>query len=166
MMNSARYWIEKLQLQKHPEGGWFKEVYRSADVVPQSGLPANFNGDRNFSTSIYFLLEKEEISILHRIKSDELWHYYTGTSAVEILTIKNGKLRKQLVGPAIEKGEQFQSWIPKNRWFGAKLINKNGYALVGCTVSPGFHFDDFELADKKLLKKYPELAAQITPFIR
>ena len=165
MNNTASYWIKKLNLQKHPEGGWFKEVYRSEDIAPFEGLPERFNGSRNFSTSIYFLLEKKEISSLHRIKSDELWHFYTGTSAIEILSIENGKLRKQLVGPAIEKGEQFQTTIPQNTWFGARLTNPNGFALVGCTVSPGFDFDDFEMTDENLLKQFPELKDELAGFI-
>ena len=166
MNNTASYWIKKLNLQKHPEGGWFKEVYRSEDVASAEGLPENFNGPRNFSTSIYFLLEKEEISALHRIKSDELWHYYTGTSAVEILSIENGKLCKRLVGSDFENGEQFQTVIPKNTWFCARLNSQNGFALVGCTVSPGFDFNDFELADKHLLKQFPEFQNELDPFIR
>lgn len=165
MKNTAHYWIEKLNLEKHPEGGWFKEVYRSEDVALSEGLPERFNGPRNFSTSIYFLLDKEEISALHRIHSDELWHYYTGTSAIEILSIEKGKLKKQLVGSDFENGEQFQTTIPKNNWFGARLTNQTGFALVGCTVSPGFDFNDFEMADKNLLKYFPEFKNELASFI-
>ena len=95
-MKTVTYWIEKLGLQKHPEGGWFKEIYRSGDVVPESGLPENFKGVRNFSTSIYFLLEGGDFSAFHRIKSDEIWHYYGGTSAIEILSLERGNLIKHL----------------------------------------------------------------------
>lgn len=165
MIETAKYWIEKLQLQKHPEGGWFKEVYRAEDVVPESGLPFNFSGERNFSTSIYFLLNQEEFSTFHRIKSDELWHYYAGTSAIEILTIEGKELKKVFVGNEIEKNQHFQLVIPKNTWFAAHLVNKSGFALVGCTVSPGFHFEDFEMADNNLLAQFPHIREKISPFI-
>ena len=165
-MKTAVYWIEKLNLEKHPEGGWFREIYRSEDVAPESGLPKNFTGKRNFLTSIYFLLEDNDFSAFHRIKSDEIWHYYAGTSAIEILTIENGKIRKQLLGNDIENSEQLQVVAPKNTWFAARLKRPVGYGLVGCTVSPGFHFEDFEMADEKLTNEFPELKDEIVPFLR
>lgn len=156
-MKSAKFWIEKLGLQKHPEGGWFKEVYRSEDVVTSNALPKGFSGERNFSTSIYYLLEGDDFSAFHRIKSDELWHYYTGTSCIEIVWIDGEQIRKSKVGSNIESNEYFQVVIPKNHWFAAHLLSKNGFALVGCTVSPGFNFNDFEMADKSLIEDFPEL---------
>jgi uncharacterized protein len=98
MIKSADYWIEKLQLQKHPEGGWFKEIYRSAEMIPANDLPAGFSGSRNISTSIYYLLEGGGFSAFHRIKSNEIWHFYTGTSAIEIISVEEGKIRKQFLG--------------------------------------------------------------------
>ena len=165
-MDSAKYWIEKLQLQKHPEGGWFRETYRADEVIPQESLPGVFTGDRNAATSIYYLLEGDDISTFHRIKSDEIWHFYTGTSAIEIVMLKNGKVIKQYVGNEAEKKQQFQVVVPKNAWFAARLLNSGGFALVGCTVSPGFHFDDFELADENLLQEFPELESKIKPFLK
>lgn len=165
-MKTAVYWIEKLNLEKHPEGGWFREIYRSEDVAPESGLPKNFTGKRNFLTSIYFLLEDNDFSAFHRIKSDEIWHYYTGSSAIEIFLLEKGKLKKYLVGNNPDRDQTFQVIVPKNTWFAARLQNPEGYALAGCTVSPGFHFDDFELAGEQLLKEFPELENEITPMIR
>ncbi len=165
-MKTAAYWIEKLELEKHPEGGWFREIYLSDDIVPQTGLPSSFRGERSFATSIYYLLESNEFSSFHRIKSDEIWHYYAGTSAIEILSLEKGKLKKYLVGNDPEKGETFQVIVPKNTWFAARLANSEGYALAGCTVSPGFHFEDFELADRRLLNEYPELKDVILPLLR
>lgn len=165
-MKSASYWIEKLELQKHPEGGWFKEIYRSEDVVSETGLPDNFKGERNFSTSIYFLLEGDDFSAFHRIKSDEIWHYYAGTSAIEILLLGNGKMKRYLVGNNPDNGQIFQVIVPKNTWFATRLQNPEGYALAGCTVSPGFHFEDFELAGEQLLKEYYELGEEILPLLR
>lgn len=165
-MNTARFWIEKLALKKHPEGGWYKEVYRSKDTICKDMLPANFKDDRSCSTSIYYLLEGEDFSSFHRIKSDELWHFYTGSSAVEILWIDDGKLKIKKLGGNIAFDEQFQVVIPKNKWFAARLLNSNGFALAGCTVSPGFHFEDFELADKGLLDEFPEIKVDIEELIR
>ncbi|MDX8339670.1 cupin domain-containing protein [Draconibacterium sp. IB214405] len=164
-MHSAAYWIKKLNLQQHPEGGWFKEIYRSGDVIPSEALPENFSGERNCSTSIYYLLEKENVSSFHRIKSDEVWHYYAGSSAIEILYLHNGALLSQKLGSDFDAGEQFQFVVPKNTWFAARLTDSNGYALVGCTVSPGFNFDDFELADDSLAQDFPYFAEEIKKLI-
>ena len=165
-LESAKYWIKKLDLEKHPEGGWFKETYRSVEIIPQQALPSNFNGDRNYSTCIYYLLESDDYSSFHRIRSDEMWHYYMGNSPIEIISLVNGNLKKQLVGNNPNEDQHLQIMIPKNIWFAARLVNKNGYALVGCTVSPGFHFDDFEMADEKLLEEYPKLENEIKKLVR
>jgi predicted cupin superfamily sugar epimerase len=165
-MKSAEYWIERLELQKHPEGGWFREIYRSADVIGRSGLPGSFTGDRNCSTSIYYLLDGNNFSAFHRIKSDEIWHYYDGSSAVEIWIATDGKVSKHLLGKNFEEGEKFQVVVPKNQWFAARLKNQKGYALAGCTVSPGFHFEDFEMADKKQLLDFYVLGNEIGNLLR
>lgn len=159
-MQTAKYWIDQLQLRKHPEGGWFKEVYRAKDTFNTN------TGIRNTSTSIYYLLEGNDFSAFHKINSDELWHFYVGNSAVEVLWIKDGILNKGKVGSNPEWDERFQLLVPKNCWFAARLVDKNGFALVGCTVSPGFDFSDFELANEGLTEEYPEIADQIKSLIR
>jgi hypothetical protein len=166
MIKSAKYWIEKLQLQKHPEGGWFKETYRSEEVIPAVALPTGFSGNRSFSTSIYYLLEGDDFSSFHRIKSDEIWHYYMGNSAVEILTIENGKVRKLFCGNRPDENQHLQVVVPKNTWFAAQLVNNKGFALVGCTVSPGFYFEDFEMANQELIGQNPEIEKEIVGLIR
>ncbi len=165
-MESAKYWIEKLQLQKHPEGGWFKETYRSEEIVPKQFLSKSFSGDRSFSTSIYYLLEGVDFSAFHRIKSDELWHFYNGTSAIEIISIEKGKIKKQFCGNRPDENQQLQVVVSKNNWFAAQLANKEGYALVGCTVTPGFDFNDFEMANQELIGQFPELEKEIGGLIR
>ncbi len=166
-MDKATYWIKKLDLQKHPEGGWFKETYRSEEIIDHKSLPERYNSNRNFSTAIFYLLIKTDYSTFHKIKSDELWHFYDGTSPVEIVLLCEEGIKNLVVGRDIEKGENFQVIIPKNVWFAAHLINKNGYALVGCTVSPGFDFDDFKMADiKELKKEFPYLAVDIDNFLK
>ncbi len=166
MIRSAKYWIEKLKLEKHPEGGWFSEVYRSEEVVQKADLSGDFSGARNISTSIYYLLEGDDFSAFHRIKSDEIWHYYTGSSAIEIMRIENEEISKQLCGNNPDTDHNLQVVVPKNTWFAARLNNPKGFALAGCTVSPGFHFDDFEMAGKKMFEKYPKLAPEIKGLIR
>ncbi len=159
--------VKKFDLQPHPEGGYFKETYRSGDVISRSGLPDRFPGARTASTGIYFLLEQGNFSAFHRIKSDEMWHFYEG-DMIEIFTIKpNGVLEKIKLGRNIENGEVFQAVIPAECWF-ASRVNKHGeYGLVGCTVAPGFDFMDFELADRKeLIEQFPQHEEIITTLTR
>ena len=165
-MKTAAYWIKKLNLNKHPEGGWFTEIYRSEEIALKQALPDGFSGERNFSTSIYYLLEGGDFSAFHRIKSDEIWHFYAGNSAVEILSIENGKINRQYCGNSAGENQFFQVVVHKNTGFAARLQNTKGYALVGCTVSPGFHFEDFEMGTAELKKQYPELVKEISELIR
>ncbi len=137
-MHNAAHWIKTLNLQPHPEGGWFKETYRALGAI---------NG-RNFSTAIYFLLEAGQRSVFHRIKSDEIWHFYAG-KPLDIHILGQDTIR---LGP-----DAPLAVVPANRWFGARLSPAYGYALVGCTVSPGFDFADFEIARRgELLSQFPE----------
>ena len=153
----AQYWIEQYQLQPHPEGGWFVETYRSAERIPASALPDRFVGTRVFGTAIYFLLEGHHFSALHRIQSDEIWHFYAGNPLNIIVLDETGTLQTIRLGPNAAAGEVFQAVVPAGRWFGAKPAMSEGYALVGCTVAPGFEFADFELADRAvLLAQFPQ----------
>ena len=162
-MRTAAYWIEKLGLTKHVEGGAFKETYRSSLVL--NNLPPAFKGARNASTTIYFLLQEGEFSALHKIASDEGWHFYEGTSLAVYEIEPNGNLIKHTLGRDFEKGEIFQCTIKGNSWFGSR-VEDGGYALVGCTVAPGFDFEDFELANREdLLRQFPQyekLIAELT----
>ena len=162
-MNNAKFYIDHLQLQKHPEGGWFKENYRSTEIIKHSCLDARFSGDRNISTSIYFLLEKGEFSAFHKIKSDETWHFHDG-SALELYSISpEGELKTQKLGLDITNGELPQITIPQGYYFAAKPLGN--YTFVGCTVAPGFDFDDFEMPDKKkLIGFFPNLQAFLEGF--
>ena len=165
----ADYWINKLGLEKHPEGGYFKEVYRSRELIPQNALPDRYGGPRSFGTSIYFLLRGQEVSKLHRIKSDELWHYYTGSSlTVHVLDLDpQGVYTTERLGGEPEKGEVFQTKIDAGCWFGASVDDSESFSLVGCTVSPGFDFDDFELGDREeLLRLYPVHTSVIERFAK
>jgi len=156
-MNNSKSWIEKLGLIKHPEGGWYKEVYKSDELIKKEHLPERFSGERHHSTSIYFLLRSGEHSAFHRIKSDEIWHYYKG-SAITIHMINNtGEYSCVKLGKNADKGEVFQFTVPHSTWFAAEVSKPDSFALVGCTVSPGFHFDDFEMGGREVLTTlYPQ----------
>lgn len=156
-MKTANYWVEKYHMQAHPEGGYFAETYRSAETIPQDALPKRFEGERNFSTGIYFLLESHQFSALHRIQSDEMWHFYYGTPLNVYYIDHQGFVQTIKLGDNPENGEVFQAVVPAGVWFGSKPAQPNGYSLVGCTVAPGFSFADFEMASReKLMKQYPE----------
>ena len=152
----AAYWVEKLNLTQHVEGGAFREVYRSALSIPRKSLPILFQGDRNIATSIYFLLEKGDFSAFHRIASDECWHFYFGDTLLIYEIGHTGGLTVHRLGSHFEKGESFQTVIRAGSWFASAPAEGSEYSLVGCTVAPGFDFADFELADREaLLRQYP-----------
>src|SRR5882724_4485983 len=119
MEKNAAYWIEHLQLNQHIEGGYYKENYRSSLSIRQENLPGSFKGDRSASTSIYFLLEKNNFSALHRIASDELWHFYAGNCLLIYEFLKDGTVEVHRLGNNIDKGEMFQVIIRAGNWFGA-----------------------------------------------
>lgn len=160
-MKTAAYWIEKLGLTQHIEGGAFREVYRSVHLLPQNVLSPQHHGARAASTSIYFLLQQGEFSAFHRIASDEIWHFYDGDilSIYEIDT--NGILRTHFLGRDIDHGAALQIVIPAGSWF-ASRVEAGQYALCGCTVAPGFDFEDFELANKgQLQQQFPVYSSLI-----
>ena len=149
--------IEKLELIPHPEGGYYKETYRSTDVLKKTDLPDRFTGDRVVSTMIYYLLEGNDFSAFHRIKSDESWHFYEGSTLIVSEIASDGALIEHKLGSDLTKGESFQTVIPAGSWFGAKLQDDFTYCLVGCGVAPGFDFEDFDMASRDgLLKSFPE----------
>lgn len=165
-MRPAEYWIKHLQLLPHPEGGFYKETYRSNESIQLSGLPSRFTTARNFSTAIYFLLRSQDRSLFHRIKSDELWHFHSG-SVLQIYVLSHQGVDVLKLGNDLENGQSPQVTIPANCWFGAKVTSLDTYVLSGCTVAPGFDFDDFELADRQtLLREFPDHHEIITDLTR
>ncbi len=159
--------VKKLQMNPHPEGGFYKETYRSKKSVPQKVLGNEFEGERNYCTAIYFLLTSENFSAFHRIKQDEIWHYYEGSSLYVHVIDLNGEYKRYAVGMDLDHGELPQLIVPAGCWFASSVKNNSSYSLVGCTVSPGFDFDDFELAQRKeLIQEYPKYEDVITQLTR
>jgi len=159
---TADYFIKHLQLQPHPEGGFFKETYRSKGVITSASLSQNFSGNRNYSTAIYFLLQQNDYSAFHRIKSDECWHFYEGETLLIHVIDPQGSYSCIRLGRKIHEGEIFQFVVPANCWFASEPASKTEFALVGCTVAPGFDFADFEMANEQtLLQQYPQHASVI-----
>jgi uncharacterized protein len=172
---SAADYIQELALQAHPEGGYFRETYRSDEDCKH--LPTRFTsngaGGRAFSTAIYFLLEQGHFSALHRIQSDEIWHFYDGSPLVITCIAPNGALSEIRLGRNLKNGEVVQTVVPKGWWFGTRLAESTPpletsndglgryelgtFGLVGCTVAPGFDFADFEMPSRaRLLQLFPQ----------
>ena len=163
--HDAPFWIETLALTRHPEGGWFRETYRSAETIPAPALPARFGGARCFGTAILFLLQRGDISALHCIRSDEIWHFHEGAALRVHMITPQGEQRQILLGRDPARGESFQAVAPAGCWFGAETLGD--FSLVGCSVAPGFDFQDFRMADRtELTGRYPRHAALIQRLTR
>lgn len=166
-MHDAQYWIDALKLEPHPEGGYFRETYRSSLAIPQSALPHSFAAERSVSTAIYFLLQGEDFSAFHRIASDEMWHFYAGDPLSVHAIDSDGQSIEIKLGPDPERGEVLQAVVPAGCWFGSCLAQPGAFALVGCTVAPGFDFADFEMAERlSLLREFPQHADLIRRLTR
>jgi predicted cupin superfamily sugar epimerase len=152
--------ITRLKLARHPEGGWYRESYRAGGIIPGNLLPQRFAGDRAFCTAIFFLLERGDISALHRIKSDELWHFYAGAALTVHVITPEGDYYPLKLGSDLAAGESFQAVVPEGCWFGA--TSEGAYSLAGCTVAPGFDFADLEMGSREQsLRRFPAHAGVI-----
>jgi uncharacterized protein len=164
-LRDAKYWIEKLRLEPHPEGGYFRQTYKSDLTIPRQALPG-FGGPRAASTAIYFLLEAEDFSAFHRLRSDEMWHSYAGAPLVVHVIDPAGDYFSVLLGNNPDSGHVLQAVVKAGCWFASEVHDHESWALVGCTVAPGFEFEDFELAKRvELAGQFPqhrELIARLT----
>lgn len=152
-MKKVDYWVNHLDLLPHPEGGFYKEMYRSPLSVSADIMEEGLAGDRNLATGIYFLITEGNFSAFHRIKSDEMWHFYYGEPLIVHVIELSGKYTKLAIGLDIEKGQTPQALVPAGAWFASESLG--AYSFVGCTVSPGFDFQDFELAKKaELIREF------------
>ena len=156
-MSRINLLIQQYNLKPHPEGGWYIQTYKSNELIGANALPARFGGDRSFSTAIYFLLEQGNFSAFHRIKSDECWHFYAGDPLLIYVIEGDGELKIISLGNDPEKGQTFQYVVPANCWFASRPAPGSEYCFAGCTVSPGFEFEDFELANaNELSNAFPQ----------
>lgn len=160
---SAAELIERLRLEPHPEeGGYFREVYRSSDSIPADGLPGRYNGSRAQSTAIYYLLTPDTFSALHRLVSDEVFHFYDGDPVEQLRLHPDGRGEVITLGRGIADGHQPLSVVPRDVWQGARLVAGGAWALLGATVAPGFEFADYSHGDRAVLTEgWPEYAELI-----
>ena len=143
--------IRLLNLAPHPEGGHYREIYRSPECIPAHALPERYSGDRAFSTTILFLLGRGGRSRLHRLASDEVWHYHLGGPLDLWEITPSGAVRRTTLGPDLDAGQHVAHSVPAGTWLGAENTESSPWTLVGCTVAPGFTFQDFELGDPEAL---------------
>jgi len=167
MQLTAETLVQHFEMLPHPEGGYYKETYRSNWNIDTAALPANFGGNRSTSTAIYFLLEKGNFSAFHKIKSDECWHFYAG-QALNVYVLNQDKTLSIIkLGNNLANGEVFQAVVPANCWFASEPANESTFCFVGCTVAPGFDFEDFELTNaNELAAEFPDYADLINRMCR
>jgi len=159
---TAEQIIKMLDLKPHPEGGYFRESYRSEEGIPLEGLPEGYSGPRNFSTAIYYLLTPGTCSRMHRLASDEVFHFYLGDPVHWVLLLPGGDVQRVTMGSLIERGHKVQMTMPAGTWFGGSLSEGGIFGLMGTTVAPGFDVDDFTLAGREeLLKGWPSATKDI-----
>jgi len=164
--HEARYWIEKLKLDPHPEGGHYRQTYKSDLLISADSLPGH-SGPRAASTAIYFLLEAENFSAFHRLRSDELWHFYAGSPLLVHVIDPAGGYSSLLLGNDPNAGQVFQAVVPAGHWFASHVADWKSWVLVGCTVSPGFDFADFELAQRTdFIRQHPQHETMIRRLTR
>lgn len=156
--------ISKLNLQRHPkEGGWFRETYRSAEKFDGNSLPSRYPSDRAYSTLIYYLISGDHFSGFHLVQSDEIFHFYLGDPALLCTIAPDGSAREVVLGSNITAGETFQALVPHGYWQAVYLKPGGKWALLGCAVSPGFEYVDFEDGKRQsLIAQFPHHADLIT----
>ena len=148
--------IRALELKPHPEGGYYRETYRSSQGIPGLTPP------KTFSTAIYYMLTPGDVSKFHRLKSDEIFHFYLGDASEWIWLTTDGKMKKFRIGPRLDQGELLQMVIPAGTWFGGRLGPGSGFCLMGTTVAPAFDFPDLQFATREeLLRLYPQASHEI-----
>jgi uncharacterized protein len=139
--------IERLGLQPHPEGGFFRETYRAGESIPADALPDRYGASRAFGTAIHFLLTAENFSAFHRVQSDEIFHFHLGDPAVLTEMDEAGRLTETVLGPGLAGGHVLQRVVRRGAWQALRVADGGAWTLLGATVAPGFDFADFQMAD-------------------
>ncbi|HNV71985.1 MAG TPA: cupin domain-containing protein, partial [Candidatus Ozemobacteraceae bacterium] len=149
--------IDRLGLKPHPEGGYYAETWRSSEFIAQQHLAPRYSGNRRFGTAIYYFLTSDTFSALHRIESDEIFHFYAGYTVELFQLTETGVGAVHRLGNDLCAGALPQLVVPRGIWQGCRLVQSGSWALLGCTVAPGFEYDDFCLADRhELLERFPQ----------
>jgi len=165
-MSRKQELINTLELIPHPEGGYYKETYRSEGRISNSVLPKDYSGDRSYSTGIYFMLTADTFSAFHKINQDEMWHFYDGSPIELHMISETGAYSCVHIGRDIENGEHLQYVVPGGVWFASRVKDNAEYSLLGCTVSPGFDFADFILPNTtemtKMFPQHAEIIGELT----
>ena len=158
-----------LALQAHPvEGGWYVRSYEASETIAAAGFKdGRYGGARRTGTAIYYLLEPDTFSEMHRLKSDEVFHFYAG-DAVEMLQLLNGgEVKRLVIGSDLAAGVLPQAVVPRGVWQGSRLVQGGKWALLGCTVSPGFEFEDYTAGNRaELIAGWPEAKETIEALTR
>ena len=167
-MLDAKQIIDLLGLKPLPiEDGYYRETYRSADRLAADSLPARYRSDKDISTAIYYFLTPEMRSMMHRLPTDEIFHFYIGDPVRMLLLKPNGGGKEIILGSDIMAGQSVQVVVPHGVWQGSRLEPGGRFALMGTTVAPGFDFADYEPGDRdRLIQQYPdfkELITKLTP---
>ena len=167
MALNATQLIDHFGMIPHPEGGFYKETYRSSEEIHEECLPLRFDGERLFSTAIFYLLQGMDFSAFHRIKSDEIWHFYEGTALNIYVIDQQGNFELITLGKNINYGETYQAVVKAGNWFAAEPADPEGFCFVGCTVAPGFDFHDLEIAEREsMIFEFPQHSAIIQKLTR
>lgn len=154
---NARQWIEHLGLTRHPEGGYYREVYRSQEIIKRAYLPERFSGDRCFATAIYFLLEGDDFSAFHRIRQDEIWHFYDGSPLTIHVISQDGGYSTLALGRDADAAQRPMAVVGAGDLFAAQVDEVSSFSLLGCTVAPGFDFADFDMPGRdQLLREHTQ----------
>ena len=167
MLNAAKI-RELLRMEAlHGEGGYFAETYKSSLTLPRSVLPSSYPGDRIAASAIYYLLTPDTFSAIHRLRGDEIYHFYLG-DPVELLELGvGGTGGVTVLGPDIETAQRLQHVVPAGTWQGSRLVAGGEFALLGTIVSPGFDYADYESAAREeLVEQFPKFRDEIAALTR
>jgi len=151
----------------HEEGGFYRETWRGADIIPSGALPSRYRGERSFGTAIYYLVTPESFSLIHRIASDEVFHFYCGDPVLMVRLFAHGAGDTVILGTGLASGQRPQCVVPHGTWQGLSLVEGGSWALLGTTVAPGYAPRDFETGARgKLIQSHPAFEYHIVKLTR
>ena len=151
-MFTGKYFVEKLNMKEHPEGGYYNECLKSKDIIDAKTVDSSFDGNRKLWTSIYFLLKDRDVSRFHRLKSDEIWYFHMGASVEMLLLYPDGTARVEVLGHDLLHGQKLQLTVPRGTWMGAQLHEMGEYGLLSTSMAPGYADCEFEAASFDALR--------------